>query len=280
LLCRLSPDRGQARSDKLGSRLRGRDRRGAKGTHPFSAFQANDDQRKISEAVPTRRKAGLPESGFVFCSFNNSYKINPPVFDVWMRLLKAVSGSVLWLVGDNATVQHNLRREALHRGVEPGRLVFAPRIQYADHLARFRLADLFLDTLPFNAGTTASDALWAGVPVLTCAGEAFASRMAGSLLKAVGLPELCVMPLKKPAPECFNRGGIQSRRQAGSYRSISNVRQSRLWEGTCSTFSVPRGPRFDLPGVPQRVSVLYFGVSLPGRTGDRPPFPAAEISRY
>ena len=197
MLCRLSPDRGQARSDKLGSRLRGRDRRGAKGTHPFSAFQANDDQRKISEAVPTRRKAGLPESGFVFCSFNNSYKINPPVFDVWMRLLKAVSGSVLWLVGDNATVQHNLRREALHRGVEPGRLVFAPRIQYADHLARFRLADLFLDTLPFNAGTTASDALWAGVPVLTCAGEAFASRMAGSLLNAVGLPELITYSMEE-----------------------------------------------------------------------------------
>ncbi|OGA46580.1 MAG: hypothetical protein A3F74_18460 [Betaproteobacteria bacterium RIFCSPLOWO2_12_FULL_62_58] len=120
----------------------------------------------------------------------DSYKINPPVFDVWMRLLEGVEGSVLWLVAGSATVKSNLRREAENRGVEPSRLVFAPRLAYADHLARFKLADLFLDTLPFNAGTTASDALWAGVPVLTCSSEAFASRMAGSLLNAVGLPEL------------------------------------------------------------------------------------------
>ena len=114
-----------------------------------------------------------------------------------MRLLKAVAGSVLWLVADNATVKDNLRREAEERGVEPDRLIFAPRLKYADHLARFRLADLFLDPLPFNAGTTASDALWAGVPVLTCAGEAFASRIAGSLLNAVGLPELITHSLKE-----------------------------------------------------------------------------------
>jgi len=161
------------------------------------SFQANDDQRKISEKLPTRREAGLPESGFVFCSFNNTYKINPPVFDVWMRLLKTVAGSVLWLVADRLSVENNLRREAAERGVEPSRLVFAPRVKYAEHLARFRLADLFLDTLPFNAGTTASDALWAGVPVLTCAGEAFASRIAGSLLTAVGLPELITHSLKE-----------------------------------------------------------------------------------
>ncbi|MBI4203860.1 MAG: tetratricopeptide repeat protein [Betaproteobacteria bacterium] len=154
------------------------------------SFQANDDKRRISERVPSRAEAGLPESGLVFCSFNNSYKINPPVFDVWMRLLKAVPGSVLWLVTDQDVVQNNLRREARNRGVEARRLIFAPRLPYADHLARFQLADLFLDTLPFNAGTTASDALWAGVPVLTCTGEAFAARMAGSLLHAIGLPEL------------------------------------------------------------------------------------------
>ena len=154
------------------------------------SFQANDDQRKIGETIPTRLEAGLPETGFVFCSFNNSYKINPAIFDVWMRLLKTVAGSVLWLVADSLSVQNNLRREAGKRDVEASQLIFAPRLPYADHLARFRLADLFLDTLPFNAAATASDALWAGVPVLTCAGEAFASRIAGSLLNAVGLPDL------------------------------------------------------------------------------------------
>jgi predicted O-linked N-acetylglucosamine transferase (SPINDLY family) len=159
-------------------------------------FQANDSKRRIAEHTPSRAEAGLPEDGFVFCSFNNSYKISPAVFDVWMRLLKAVMGSVLWLVADNALVGRNLRREAVKRGIEPHRLIFAPRIEYAEHLARLQLADLFLDTLPFNAGTTASDALWSGLPVLTCTGEAFASRMAGSLLNAIGLPELITHNLK------------------------------------------------------------------------------------
>jgi protein O-GlcNAc transferase len=160
------------------------------------SFQANDDRRRINEKIPTRLEAGLPEFGFVFCSFNNSYKISPAIFDVWTRLLKAVAGSVLWLVADNVTVENNLRREAANRSIEPRRLIFAPRLQYADHLARFQLADLFLDTVPFNAGTTASDALWTGVPALTCAGEAFASRMAGSLLNAIGLPELITYNLE------------------------------------------------------------------------------------
>jgi protein O-GlcNAc transferase len=154
------------------------------------SFQANDDRRPVARKPPGRKEVGLPQSGFVFCSFNNSYKINPPVFELWARLLRAVEGSVLWLIADNPAVPDNLRREAAHRGLDPARLVFAPRVGYAEYLARLALADLFLDTLPFNAGTTASDALWAGVPVLTCAGEAFASRMAGSLLHAVGLPEL------------------------------------------------------------------------------------------
>jgi protein O-GlcNAc transferase len=153
-------------------------------------FQANDDRRAISERLISRADAGLPEKGFVFCCFNNTYKINPPMFDIWMRLLDQVPGSVFWLLGGSAAVQHNLRREASNREIDPGRLVFAAREPYADHLRRLQLADLFLDTLPFNAGTTASDALWAGVPVLTCAGRAFAARMAGSILRAVGLPEL------------------------------------------------------------------------------------------
>ena len=153
-------------------------------------FQANDDRRTISGRVATRADAKLPEGAFVYCCFNNSYKLNPAMFDIWMRLLDRVSESVLWLVGAGEEAGGNLRREAGNRGVDPGRLVFAPRLPYAEHLGRLRLADLFLDTLPFNAGATASDALWAGLPVLTCAGEAFAARMAGSLLQAAGLPEL------------------------------------------------------------------------------------------
>lgn len=153
-------------------------------------FQVNDDQRPKGDQILTRAAAGLPDSGFVFCSLNNHYKINPAMFSVWMRLLGQVAGSVLWLVGGNVAAQNNLRREAANRGVDPSRLIFAPELAYSDHLARLRLAELFLDTLPYNAGTMASDALWVGVPVLTCAGEAFVSRMAGSLLNAVGLPEL------------------------------------------------------------------------------------------
>lgn len=153
-------------------------------------FQGNDDRRVIDPQPQTRAAHGLPEKAFVFCAFNNTYKLTPEFFDIWMRLLAAVPDSVLWLASADASVQRNLRAEAERRGVAPERLVFSPRIRYAEHLARLRLADLFLDTLPFNAGTTASDALWAGVPVLTCAGRAFSARMAGSLLRALGLPEL------------------------------------------------------------------------------------------
>jgi predicted O-linked N-acetylglucosamine transferase (SPINDLY family) len=128
----------------------------------------------------------------VFCCFNNNYKITPDVFGVWIRLLRQVEGSVLWLLEDNAAASRNLRREAEARGVGAERLVFAPRLLPPDHLARHRLADLFLDTLPCNAHTTASDALWAGLPVLTCRGHAFPGRVAASLLRAIGLPELIV----------------------------------------------------------------------------------------
>jgi len=153
-------------------------------------FQANDDRRAISDRVSTRTEAGLPENAFVFCCFNNIYKINPRMFGLWMRLLDRTPASVLWLLGSSELVCSNLRREAAQLGVDPGRLVFAAREPYAAHLARLKLADLFLDTSPFNGGTTVSDALWAGLPVITCAGDAFAARMAGSLLRAVGLPDL------------------------------------------------------------------------------------------
>jgi predicted O-linked N-acetylglucosamine transferase (SPINDLY family) len=159
-------------------------------------YQVNDRRRPIAEETPARVECGLPEAGFIFCCFNNTYKITPAVFDVWMRLLQRVPGSVLWLLAANPSVVTNLRREAQAREVAPARLVFAPRVAHADHLARLRLADLFLDTLPVNAHATCSDALWAGLPVLTCAGETFVSRVAGSLLRAIGLPELITYTLE------------------------------------------------------------------------------------
>jgi len=153
-------------------------------------YQVNDSGRTIADQAPSRQECGLPETGFVFCCFNNAYKLTPGMFDIWMRLLVAAPGSVLWLLESNPEMAGNLRREAEARlagGAE--RLVFAPVLPNAEHLARLRLADVFLDTLPYNAHTVASDALWAGCPVITCAGETFASRVAGSLLRAVGLPE-------------------------------------------------------------------------------------------
>lgn len=153
-------------------------------------YQVNDDRRAISERAFTRSELGLPEKGFVFCCFNNNYKITPAEFDIWMRLLSKVEGSVLWLFKDNDWATDNLRNEAMKRGVDPHRIVFAERMPLADHLARHRCADLFLDTFNVNAHTTASDALWAGLPVVTKLGASFVARVAGSLLHAVGLPDL------------------------------------------------------------------------------------------
>jgi predicted O-linked N-acetylglucosamine transferase (SPINDLY family) len=160
------------------------------------SYQANDAKRRVTDLKVTRLAAGLPEHGLVFCSFNNSYKITPDIFSIWMRLLQQVDGSVLWLLEGNATAPDNLRAEAAKRGVSPERLVFAPKMPIEDHLARHRLADLFLDTLPYNAHTTASDALWAGLPVLTCIGSTFAGRVTASLLTAIGVPELITQSLE------------------------------------------------------------------------------------
>jgi len=159
------------------------------------AYQCNDSKRPISERTPARTEMGLPDSGFVFCCFNATYKITPAIFDIWMRLLREVEGSVFWLFESNASAARNLRKEAQARGVAPERLVFATRVKLEDHLARHRLADLWLDTLPYNGHTTASDALWAGLPVLTCTGTTFAGRVATSLLHAVGLPEMTTRSL-------------------------------------------------------------------------------------
>ncbi len=147
-------------------------------------FQVNDSRRPPVEVSPSREECGLPAHAFVFCAFNTAHKITPLMFDIWMRLLKGVEHSVLWLVSNGPEVENRLRQEATSRGVGAERLIFAPRTNYWDYLKRYRCADLFLDTLPFNGGTTVSDALWAGLPVVACSGEAFASRMAGSLLKA------------------------------------------------------------------------------------------------
>ena len=154
------------------------------------SYQPNDATRPVADRHFTRGELGLPPSGFVFCCFNNSYKITPEVFDSWMRILQGVEGSVLFLYAGDPHVEPNLRREAAARGVDSGRLIFGERLPAQEYLARYRAADLALDTFPYNAGTTASDALWAGVPLVTLAGESLAGRVAASVLHAVGLPEL------------------------------------------------------------------------------------------
>jgi predicted O-linked N-acetylglucosamine transferase (SPINDLY family) len=155
-----------------------------------NSYQANDRKRAIAEKKFTRHQLGLPEDEFVFCCFNNNFKILPVTFASWMRILKAVEGSVLWLLADNPTAKNNLIKEATARGLDSCRLIFAERMPLPEHLARHRQADLFLDTLPYNAHTTCSDALWAGLPVLTLMGSTFPGRVGASLLKAIDLPEL------------------------------------------------------------------------------------------
>lgn len=162
--------------------------------HLPHCYQVNDSIRVIGPP-PSRTEVGLPPGAFVFCCFNAAWKVAPDMFDIWMRLLKAVPGSILWLLDDNATATANLKAAASARGVDPARLVFAPRMPSADHLARHACADLFLDTLPYNAHTTASDALWTGLPLVTCMGNAFPGRAAASLLTAIGLPELITTSL-------------------------------------------------------------------------------------
>jgi len=196
------------------------------------SYQVNDTRRAISARSFTRTELGLPETGFVFCCFNNSYKILPGVFARWMRILARVPGSVLWLLGDNPAAIRNLRQAAAARHIDPLRLVFADRIDLKDHLARHRAADLCIDTLPCNAHTTASDALWAGLPVLTCAGEAFGARVAASLLTAIGLPELIAS-----SPEHYEDLAVHL---AAHPRQLAETRQ-RLGEqrGTAPLFDTP-----------------------------------------
>ncbi|MCG2586642.1 glycosyltransferase [Massilia sp. TS11] len=195
-------------------------------------FQANDRQRAIGP-TGTRAAEGLPEDGTVFAAFNNVFKITPEVFAAWMRILQGVPGSVLWLAVDGAQARANLAREAAAAGVDPARLVFARRAQPQDYLARYRLADLFLDCYPFGGGTTASDALWAGLPVLTRAGRVFASRMAGSLLHAVGLPELITETLADYEAQAIALGRERARLAALRARLDAN-------RASCDLFDTPR----------------------------------------
>jgi predicted O-linked N-acetylglucosamine transferase (SPINDLY family) len=201
--------------------------------HLPESYQVNDPTRQVSPRAFRRTEAGLPENGFVFCCFNNNWKINPSVFDIWMRLLKRVDASVLWLLEANEAASHHLRAEAVARGVDADRIVFAPRISVADHLARHRLADLFLDTLPCNAHTTASDALWAGLPLLTCRGNTFAGRVAASLLHAADLPELVT-----DSPTDYEAKALVLANDPAALRSIR--RRLEASRSTCALFDADR----------------------------------------
>ena len=219
-------------------------------------FQPNDATRRIAERTPTRAACGLPEHGFVFCCFNRHYKIAPTLFDVWMRLLRSIAGSVLWLAAGGETATRNLRRAAAERGVAPERLVFAARLpNVADHLARYRLADLFLDTLPYNAHTTASDALWAGVPLLTCRGDAFAARVSASLLEAVGCPELITSDLHEYEALA---------QRIAALPTLSGALRARLAEARLAT------PLFDTARYSRDLESAYCQMWERWRRGEKP----------
>ncbi|HET9404682.1 MAG TPA: tetratricopeptide repeat protein [Burkholderiales bacterium] len=205
------------------------------------SLQVNSRVRPMVE-TPLRRNLGLPDKSFVFCCFNQTYKILPEIFAIWMRLLEAVPGSVLWLVESNAWATQNLRREARSRGVDPDRLILAPTLPYERHLARLGAADLFLDTLPYNAHTSTSDALWVGLPVLTCPGETFASRMAGSLLTSAGMPELIVRSL----PE-YETSALRLARTPGE---LSALREKLARNRSTA-------PLFDTPGFVRYLESAY-----------------------
>jgi protein O-GlcNAc transferase len=204
--------------------------------HLPDSYQVNDRTRPIAVRVPARREEGLPDEALVLCCFNHNWKITAAIFDIWMRLLRALDGSVLWLYRSNDAAETNLRREAGARGIDPARLVFARFRSPAEHLARIACADLFLDTLPCNAHTTASDALWAGVPVLTCKGRTFAGRVAASLLHAAGLPQLATESLADYEALAHKLAG--DRALLGSMRQ--RLVQNRL---SCALFDTERFTR-------------------------------------
>lgn len=192
-------------------------------------FQANDDMRP-RPAAPSRTQIGLPEGKFVFCSFNQTQKVNPEIFSIWCQLLAAVPDSILWLSMSSPEAESNLKREASKFSIDPERIIIAPGQPYEQHLARLQCADLFLDTLPFNAGTTCSDALWMGLPVVTCSGDSFASRMAGSLLSAINLPELITYTLEDYFSLAHELATNQTRLQDVKSRLEHNRSSSPLFD--------------------------------------------------
>ena len=198
-----------------------------------NSYQVNDRKRVTANKVFTREELGLPIEGFIFCCFNNIFKITPGTFDGWVRILKAVNSSILWLLEDNPIAVLNLRKEAKFRGLDPNRLVFAKKINSSEHLARHYVADLFIDTLPYNAHTTASDALWTGLPVLTCAGESFASRVAASLLNAIELPELITTTQEQYEATAIDLANNPEKLKAIKYK----LKRNRL---TTALFDTPR----------------------------------------
>jgi predicted O-linked N-acetylglucosamine transferase (SPINDLY family) len=208
-------------------------------------FQVNDRKRRIADEIYTRERLGLPASGFVFCCFNTNYKIMPATFAAWMRILKSVPGSVLLLYAGHDAVKTNLRMQAARHEVDPQRLIFGERLQPPEYLARYRAADLFLDTLPYNGGATASDALWAGLPVLTLAGEAFASRVAASLLTAVDLPEL-IATTQQRYEELAIELALNPERLA---QIRTRLRENRL-----------TGPLFDTPRLARNLEAAYTAI--------------------
>ncbi len=192
-------------------------------------YQVSDRQREVAPR-PERSRYGLPEDAFVYCSFNNNHKFTPEMFGAWMRILSKVSGSVLWLLADNEVCRANMLAAAAAQGITPQRLVFAPRVSPAEYLARFALADLMLDTFPFNAGTTASDALWMGTPIVTRSGRSYISRMAGSLLHAVGLPDLVTDNLADYEKLAITLGQQPQRAQSFKRYLAEHGRQSPLFD--------------------------------------------------
>jgi len=216
-------------------------------------FMPRDRRQAISDKPMQRQDFGLPEQGFVFCCFNNHQKLNPYTFDIWMRLLKAMPDSVLWLSDGPQIVKDNLARQALARGIAPDRIIYAQRLEsMAEHLARLRLADLFLDTWPYNAHTTASDALWAGLPVLTCAGQSFASRVAASLLHAIGLPELVTTSLAD-----YEQLALQLARDPARLAAVRNkLAASRL-----------SAPLFDTPRLARAMEQAFMRMAERHRQG-------------
>ncbi len=201
-----------------------------------NSYQPTDDKGQIADATPVRAEAGLPQDGFVFMAYNASRKISPDIFAAWMRILNRTPGSALWLMDSGEAAQTNLRREAQARGVDPGRLVFAPRLDSrADHLARHRLADLFIDTWPYNAHSTASDALWAGLPVLTCEGDTFPSRVGASLVRAAGLGELATRSLVDYEDLAVDLAKDPARMAALRERTRTDVHKSPLFQTAAYT---------------------------------------------